>query len=61
MLGKVRRREVSVSATYYNFDEKFEEAMSWIDHTIHVIAINVLSRDEESFYAKYEVIYRVEN
>lgn len=61
MLGKLQRKEVKISGTYYNFDERFEEAMSWIDHTTHVIAINVLSRSDDGYDIKYEVIYRTEN
>lgn len=58
MVGKVKRTEVCVRGAYYNFDERFEEAMGWIDHTVDVLAINVLSRSEDGLNVVYEVIYR---
>lgn len=58
MFGKVKRREVYVQGNYYNFDERFEDAMDWIDNSIQVLSITPISRNKEEYTALYEVIYR---
>lgn len=58
MIGKIKRKEVFVTGSYYNFDQRFHESMAWIDDTIEVISITPLSVDREEHKALYEVIYR---
>lgn len=58
MFGKIKRQEVFVRGTSYNFDQRFEDAMDWIDDTIEVLSITPIEMDREEYTARYEVIYR---
>lgn len=60
-MAKVKREMVTVSASYYNFNERYEEAMAFLDdETIRVISVNVISRkeDDDSIKEKYVVFYQ---
>ena len=60
-VGKIKRQEVIVKARYYDdFNNKFEEAMDWIDENIEVLAINLISANtvNDDKTSKYEVIFR---
>lgn len=60
-MAKVKREMVTVSASYYNFDERYEQAMAFLDDdSIRVISVNVISRkeDDDSTQEKYIVFYQ---
>lgn len=60
-MAKVQREMITVSASYYNFDERYEKAMArFDDESIHVISVNLVSRKEtdDSTVEKYLVFYQ---
>lgn len=60
-MAKVKREMVTVSSSYYNFDERYEQAMAFLDdESIRVISVNVISRKEDgdSTQEKYIVFYQ---
>lgn len=60
-MAKVQREMITVSASYYNFDEQYEKAMAHLDdESIRVITVNLLSRKEtdDSTVEKYLVFYQ---
>lgn len=60
-MAKVQREMITVSASYYNFNERYESAMAHLDdETIRVITVNLLSRKEtdDSIEEKYIVFYQ---
>ena len=60
-MAKVQREMITVSASYYNFDERYEKAMArFDDESIHVISVNLVSRKEtdDSTVEKYLVFFQ---
>ncbi|WP_442637979.1 hypothetical protein [Rossellomorea marisflavi] len=60
-MAKVKREMVTVSASYYNFSERYEQEMAFLDdESIRVISVNVISRkeDDHSTQEKYLVFYQ---
>lgn len=60
-MAKVQREMITVSASYYNFDETYEKKMAHLDdESIRVINLHVLYRKEtdDSIEEKYLVFYQ---
>lgn len=46
-MAKIKRTKVTVDSMYYNFAQRYEEAMEQFDD-VHVISIHVLSVKEDA-------------